>query len=374
VLPLAPGNMSKPNVLVLGGVGFIGRNFVKWLVDHQVAGKIRVIDKVLPATAFFGKEHADAFAHPSVEYRQGNLTSPASITKSFTIDEGGKFQFVFNLAAETKYGQTEEVYNEKVFDLSTKCAQEAIKQGVARFIEVSTAQVYSASTKPSKESDKQEPWTLIAKYKKKAEEALRQMNGLPLIVLRPSIVYGPGDNSGLAPRIICGAVYKHLNEKMKFLWSEDLRINTVHVLDVCKAMWHCTTDKVKIGAVYNLSDKNDTNQEKVNKHLEEIFGIKTGFLGSIQSKLATSVSIKMVTEEVNDKHLKPWSDVCKKAGIQNTPLTPYLDPELLYNNSLAVDGAAIEATGFSYDHPVLETKHFRDMIDYYQKQNLFPPI
>src|SRR5262249_4479017 len=151
----------------------------------------------------------------------------------------------------TKYGQTEEVYNEKVFDLSTKCAQEAVKQGVSRFIEVSTAQVYSASTKSSKESDKQEPWTLIAKYKKKAEEALRQMNGLPLILLRPSIVYGPGDNSGLAPRIICGAVYKHLNEKMKFLWSEDLRINTVHVLDVCKAMWHCTTDKVKIGSVYN---------------------------------------------------------------------------------------------------------------------------
>jgi hypothetical protein len=97
-------------------------------------------------------------------------------------------------------------------------------------------------------------------------------------------------------------------------------------------------------------------------------------LVSIQSKLATSVSIKMVTEEVNDKHLKPWSDVCKKAGIQNTPLTPYLDPELLYNNSLAVDGTAIEATGFSYDFPVLETKHFREMIDYYQKQNLFPPV
>jgi nucleoside-diphosphate-sugar epimerase len=67
--------MSKPNVLVLGGVGFIGRNFVKWLVDKGVAGKIRVIDKVLPATAFLGKEHQDAFNHPSVEYKQGNLTS-----------------------------------------------------------------------------------------------------------------------------------------------------------------------------------------------------------------------------------------------------------------------------------------------------------
>jgi len=361
-------------LFVLGGVGFIGRNFVKWLVDHQVANKIRVVDKVLPATAFLGKEHQEAFNNPSVEYKQGNLTSNASITKCFTIEEGGKFTYVFNLAAETKYGQTEEVYNEKVYDLSVKCATEAAKQGVERFIEVSTAQVYSASTKPSKENDKISPWTLIAKYKYKAEENLKTIPGLKLVILRPAIVYGLGDNSGLAPRIICGAVYKHLNEKMKFLWSEDLRINTVHVADVCKALWHCTTDKVKLGSLYNLCDKNDTNQEKVNKHLEEIFGIKTGFLGSIASKMATTVSIKAVTEEVNDKHLKPWSDVCKKAGIANTPLTPYLDPELLYNNSLAVDGSAIEATGFSYDHPTLETKHFREMIDYYQKQNLFPAI
>ncbi len=128
--------MSKPNVLVLGGVGFIGRNFVKWLVDKGVAGKIRVIDKVLPATAFLGKEHQDAFNHPSVEYKQGNLTSirksrfisspccciysmnvstlTASIQKCLTLEDGGKFTYVFNLAAETKYGQTDEVPPENI--------------------------------------------------------------------------------------------------------------------------------------------------------------------------------------------------------------------------------------------------------------------
>jgi len=30
--------MSKPNVLVLGGLGFIGRNFVEYLVDNNLAG------------------------------------------------------------------------------------------------------------------------------------------------------------------------------------------------------------------------------------------------------------------------------------------------------------------------------------------------
>jgi nucleoside-diphosphate-sugar epimerase len=48
-------------------------------------------------------------------------------------------------------------------------------------------------------------------------------------ILRPSMVYGPGDTSGLAPRIIVGAVYKKLNEKQKNLWTKDLSVNTVHV-------------------------------------------------------------------------------------------------------------------------------------------------
>jgi len=38
--------MSKPNVLVLGGVGFIGRNLVQFLVENEVAKKIRIVDKV----------------------------------------------------------------------------------------------------------------------------------------------------------------------------------------------------------------------------------------------------------------------------------------------------------------------------------------
>jgi len=365
--------MAKPNVLVLGGVGFIGRNFVKWLVDNKVANKIRVVDKVLPDTAFLGAEHKAAFADPNVEYRQGNLTSVPSIQKMFTL-ENGTFSIVINFAAETKYGQTDEVYNEKVYDLSVKCATEALNRKVERFVEVSTAQVYSSGSKPSKETDKVDPWTLIAKYKFKAEEKLRELQkqGLNVVFLRPAVVYGPGDNSGITPRVICGAVYKHLGEKMKFLWSEDLRLHTVYVGDVCRAVWHCTTPAVKIGLLFNLADKSDNNQEKINKHLEEVYGIKTGFYGTLASKAFTTVSLKMLTEEVNDKHLKPWSDLCKKHNIQNTPLTPYLDPELLLNNALSVDGSAIESTGFKYEHPVMTTNDIREIIAYYSKQKLFP--
>jgi len=362
--------MSKPNVLVLGGVGFIGRNFVKYLVDNNFAAKIRVVDKVLPSIAFLGQDHQDAFNHATVEYMQGNLTAAESVAKIFTLPEG-KFNLVFNLAAETKYGQTEAVYAEKVLDLSVKVATEAAKRQADRFIEVSTAQVYDAGKKKAKEGDKTDPWTSIAKFELKAEEELRKIPGLNLIVVRPATVYGPGDINGLSPRIICGAVYKHLGEKMKFLWDEKLKINTVHVRDVSRGLWHIA-QKGQLGAIYNLADKNDTDQGSFNKLLSKIFGIETGFFG-IASNIA-KVNFKAAAEEVNDKHLKPWSDLCKAAGILNTPLTPYLDQELLYNNSLSVDGSAVEAIGFVYDVPTVDEGLIREQIDYFVKQKLFPPL
>jgi len=360
---------GKPAVLIFGGVGFIGRNFVKYLVDNQLCSYIRVVDKVLLPTAFLGEAHQKAFENSVVEFKQGNLTREDSIEKCYQYDKG-KFKYVFNLAAETKLSQTDEVYKEKVLDLSVMVAKAAVKHGVERFIEVSTAQVYDSKKSPSKESDGTKPWTGLATYKLKAEGELQKMNGLNLNIVRPAIVYGPGDVSGISPRLICGAVYKHLGEKMKFLWSADLKMNTVHVTDVCKALWHIAT-KCPKGEIYNLADKNDSTQGSINEHLEKIFGIQTGFHGGMISKVA-SLNLKSVTEEVNDKHLKPWSELCKKENISNTPLTPYLDLELLHNNHLAVDGSKIEKTGFKYDVPNVTEQLIRDQVNYFVKQKLFP--
>jgi len=365
--------MSKPNVLILGGVGFIGRNLVQHLVDNNLANQIRAVDKVLTTTANLGAGHAEAFQAPNVEVMQANLTATAGIKKAYTPKEGNeKFDIIFNLAAETKYGQTPEVYEEKVLGLSQKVAEAAIEFAATKFIEISTAQVYSVGKKPSNETAKLDPWTNQAKYKLHAEEALKHINGLPLIIVRPATVYGPGDVSGLSPRIITAAVYKHLKERMKFLWTGDLRISTVHVRDVCAGLWHIA-QHAEIGTTWNLADKNDTNQEKINLILETIFGIKTGYLGSMISK-AASIKLKMVTEEINDKHLKPWSDLCKQANILNTPLTPYLDQELLYNNNYSIDGSAVESIGFHYRYPTLTEEAVREQLDYYVNQNLFPNV
>lgn len=66
-------------------------------------------------------------------------------------------------------------------------------------------------------------------------------HSLKWVILRPSIVYGIGDLTGLTPRISCAAVYKKINEKMKFLWGKELKLSTVHVMDVCSAIWIAAT-------------------------------------------------------------------------------------------------------------------------------------
>jgi len=363
--------MSKPNVLILGGLGFIGRNLVEYLSDNGYAGKIRIADKGLPELVALSKKQLDLIKNKDVvDCKQLNLAREAMVQKAFN-DGGIKWDIVINLAGETKYSQTEEVYKENIIDVSVTCAKAAAAHGVQKYIEVSTAQVYDSGKKPSAEDDKLKPWTKLAKAKLAAEEELRKISNLNLIIVRPSIVYGPGDVSGITPRLITGAVYKYLNETMEFLWDKDLRINTVHVEDVCSGLWHLAQNG-KVGEIYNLCDTNDTDQGSVSKLLETIFKIKTDYFGFLKSKAATAVAMKTVAETANEKHLKPWSELCKSKGITNTPLTPYLDEELLYNNSFSVDGSKITKTGFSYKHPAMTEVDLRQTIDYFIALNFFP--
>jgi nucleoside-diphosphate-sugar epimerase len=229
---------------------------VQYLVEKDLVSKVRVADKCLPALAGLSEHQKEIFT--KVDFKQVNLSRAATINKVYD-DEGGAFDYVINLAGETKYSQADAVYQENIVDVSVTNANEAAKRGVKRFIEVSTAQVYDSGEKPRKENAKLKPWTGIAKNKLKAEEALKGIANLNLVIVRPAMVYGPGDLTGLTPSLITGAVYKSLGEKMEFLWDKDLNCNTVHVRDVVAAIWHLTTNG-KPGSTYNLADENNTSQ------------------------------------------------------------------------------------------------------------------
>ncbi|XP_070535589.1 uncharacterized protein [Ptychodera flava] len=357
---------GKPRVLILGGVGFVGRNLVEYLINNDLTSKIRAADKVPPQTAWMNPQHKEAFS--KVEFKSANLINQASVEKCFHDDEG-YFDIVINLAAETKYGQSEPVYKDGIVKLSLNCAKEAAKRKVKLFVEVSTGQVYSADKKASNETSKTSPWTNLAKHKLEVEQELSKI-GLNYIIIRPAIIYGIGDKLGLTPRLIGGAVYKQLKETMKLLWTKDLKMNTIHVLDVCRAIWHLTT-AAQPGEVYNIVDDSHSTQGSITTFVSNIFDINHDYLGSIFSNIA-KLSMTDVVDESNDKHMAPWSRACDADNIVNTPLSPFIDQELLYNKHLHLDGSKLAKTGFTLEKPHLTQESLQEVLDDYVSMGLFP--
>ena len=361
-----------PTVLILGGCGFVGRHLVYKLVKEELCGKIRVVDKRPPSMANLSPEHKAAFDSSAVEFKQADLSRQTGVDKAF---DGVEFTHVFNLTFDAvKFGEADEVYQQLVVDVSTRCGAAAAQRGVARFIELSTAQVYEPNEKGSAETGaKLKPWTKQATYKLRAEAILRDVPGLNLVVLRAATIYGPGDVYGLSPRVICAAVYKHLNEKMKFAWDSKLRYNTVHVRDVATACWHCALIESP-QPVYNLADGSDSSQGSIAQALEQVFNISTGFHGTMASTAMKAVGLKRVAEDINEKHMTAWQQMCTKAGIASTTLTPYIDAELLAHNHLSCNGTMITASGFVYAYPQCTAATIKEQVEVYVSQGLFPPV
>ncbi len=379
-MPDDQGEGSEGNVLVLGGCGFIGRNLVVHLVSSDQLKRVVVVDKSIPALSNFGHDYAAAFKDARVKFIQGDVSRAKTVERVFGEC---KYDIVFNAAAETRLSLPEVQYEAKVLNLAKINGEAAAKNGVRRFVHFSTCRVYGGSKakKPHDETtprNNMKPWTMQASYSLKAEDALREIDGLDVVILRPANVYGPGDvtTNGIMGRAVVGAVYFQLNEKMKVLWSKDLKVNTVHVEDVCRAA-RCVAYAPKeaiSGSTFNLVDESNTNQGVINKYLSSMFGIRTSCIGQLASNIAR-IALKTVTNAANDHHMAPWNELCNHHGVKHSPLSPFVDPELLKCNHLYASGRTIcENLNFQYTHPDFTEKLFRGMVRSAVDAGAFPPI
>jgi len=129
-----------------------------------------------------------------------------------------------------------------------------------------------------------------------------------------------------------------------------------------------------VGRCYNVSDKGNTTQGSLNALIEKIFEIKTGF----QNTLMNAAASKMLTaaaKSCNDKHVPMWAAVMKEFNLSSTPLSPYLDEEILTRNDTSVNGEFIEKdTSFKYNIPEMKVEHLQEIVEEYIEMNYFPNI
>jgi len=354
--------------IIFGGTGFIGRNLVHFLIENNVASYIRVVDKVPPQVAWLNKTHKETFNDPKIEFRSSNLINPVSCAASC---DGEEFDFAINCAGETKLGQTDPVYHEGILKVSLNCATASRDHGIGCYVEISSGQMFSDEKTPHKENDKVEPWTSIAKHKLEVEKEIKSINGLNYIVVRPAIVYGFGDRTGLVPRLVIGGLYHYMGEKMKVLWGNELVMNTVHVEDLCRAIWHLASRKDSFGQVFNVVDDGKTTQGSLSNTVASIFNIGLDVWGHTMTSLCMT-DIESLVEEVNEKHLWPWAEVCNKDGVVNSPLSPYIHQELLSNKHLHLDSSKLLNTDFHVKYPKPTKELLLEIINDYIEMGLFP--
>ncbi|KAL8658799.1 MAG: hypothetical protein Q9226_000781 [Calogaya cf. arnoldii] len=390
-----PSTDTKPAVLIIGGLGYIGRFLALYLHKNNLACSIRLVDKVLPQLARLAPEFSDACS-PS-NFVQADASREQSLAKIFTPPAScprKEYTYVFNCGGETRYSQEDAVYKARSVELSVNLARECARRKTPALVEFSTGQIYKSPNSSTvkaggcKEDATTKPWTKLAKYKLFAEEELeklRRTEQLRYVVLRLGHVYGPYDMGYLARGLCLAKVYERKREEMKWLWTKDLRVNTVHVEDVCAAAFHAakwcaspTADQEPAGLdkrTFNIVDQGDTSQGTLATIFSQIFDLKTGFQGSLISSFAR-FNLESVVDDVNEEILGPWADSLKENGITDSgPLSPFMEKELLRDCDLCLDASrARKVLGWKVEdgREALTVEGVRNVLDSYRRMGWWP--
>src|SRR5512137_2216907 len=132
-----PGRLDGSRVLVTGGAGFIGANFVHHLLRRFPDAHVVVLDSLTYAGR---RENLDGIPTRSLTFMHGDIRDPAAVALAM---EG--CDFVLNFAAESHVDRSIESPGDfiqtDVYGVFVLC-EEARRRGVQRFVQISTDEVY----------------------------------------------------------------------------------------------------------------------------------------------------------------------------------------------------------------------------------------
>ena len=183
-------SLDGSRVLVTGGAGFIGSNFVHHFLRRFPAAHVVVLD----ALTYAGRrENLDGLPPARLTFLHGDIRDPAAVAPAM---EG--CDLVVNFAAETHVDRSIESPGDfiqtDVHGVFVLC-EEARRRGVRRFLQVSTDEVYGEVL----EGAATEAWPLMPRSPYAASKAggdrlafaYWATYGLPVVVTRCSNNYGP---------------------------------------------------------------------------------------------------------------------------------------------------------------------------------------
>lgn len=261
-------------ILVTGGAGFIGSNFVYYELDNYPNDEVICLDKLTYAGNLETLEVA--MKNPKFKFVKGDIADRAFVDELFANE---KPDVVVNFAAESHVDRS--IENPEIFlqtnVIGTSVLMDACrKYGNIRYHQVSTDEVYGdlpldrpdlffTETTPLHTSS---PYSASKASADLLVQAYYRTYKLPITISRCSNNYGPYHfPEKLIPLMIANA----LNDKKLSVYGKGENVRDwLYVEDHCSAI-DLIIRKGKIGEVYNIGGHNErTNLEVVKTIIKEL--------------------------------------------------------------------------------------------------------
>lgn len=258
-------------VLVTGGAGFIGSNFVRYMVKKYPEYNIVNLDSLTYAGNLENLKDIEELSN--YKFVKGDIADRQFINQLFKEE---KFDYVLNFAAESHVDRS--ITNPDIFiQTNIQGAQvllDAAKNAeVKKYLQVSTDEVYGTLGETGYFTEEtplasNSPYSSSKAGADLLVRAYHETFGLPVNITRCSNNYGPFHfPEKLIPLMIINA----LNDKQLPVYGDGLNVRDwLHVEDHCQAI-DLVLHKGKNGEVYNVGGNNErTNIEIVKTILKAL--------------------------------------------------------------------------------------------------------
>lgn len=259
------------NVLITGGAGFIGSNFIRYFLERHPGRRLVNFDTLTYAGNLESLE--DVAEHPAYVFVKGDICDRAMVESVFAENA---IDTVVHFAAESHVDRS--ILGSSVFIqtnvVGTNVLLDVAKElGVERFLHVSTDEVYGSlgATGKFTETTPLHPNSPYSASKASSDLlalAYHHTHGLPVVVTRCSNNYGPYQfPEKLIPLMIINA----LNDKPLPVYGDGLNVRDwLHVSDHCAAI-DAVVHNGTPGEVYNIGGNNEwTNIDIVKLILKKV--------------------------------------------------------------------------------------------------------